>query len=54
MGCGGLVGRENVAGMRDQDEFSVWNLFSDEAGVRGWNEPVGFAVNDESRSRDLR
>src|SRR5580698_7391042 len=54
MGCGGLIGRENVAGMRDQDEFSVSNSLGDETGVRGWNEPVGFAVNDESGSRDLR
>src|SRR5580704_4117249 len=54
MGCGGLIGLENVASMGDQHELSAWNPFGDETGVRGWNEPVGFAVNDESGSRDLR
>src|SRR5580658_3346591 len=37
---GGLVGLENVAGVRNQHEFSAGNFFGDQAGVRSRNKPV--------------
>src|SRR5580704_1883181 len=54
MGYAGLIGIENVAGLCDQYEFGPWNTLGDQLRICGWDEPIGFAVDDERRGGDLR
>src|SRR5271170_3405869 len=50
MGCGGLVGHEDVAGVREQDELGAWDTFGDQAAIGGGDETVIFSMDDQSGS----
>ena len=50
----GLIGREQMAGMFEQDELCAGNARRDQFRICGRDQPVGLPVNDERWRRDLR
>ena len=54
VGGGGLVSGEDVGGVGDSDELGASDSITYDVGVGGGDELVGFAVEDEGGSGNLR
>jgi len=50
----GLIGREQMAGVFEQDELCTGNARRDQFPVARRDQPVGLPVNNQGWSRDVR